>query len=252
MSIGYSAPQLFRADDGKHYVVKFRSNAQGLRVLPNELIAGGCAQALGLPVPTMALVNVPKKLLDSTKELEQFRATPGLQFGSKFVPRGHSEPWLAMLHKAENLSDLAGILVFDTWTNNRDRAWRASNIELVKGADGHYRVIIFDNGWVFGGDPDWSAESVSAQRDIVRPPFMYGVVYNSFRPHIRGENPFDSWLRKLEHLPSKTIQRVIQKVPDEWGIRPGEQKALADYLIHRRKLVRPIIMGLKGKFPQWV
>lgn len=252
MAIGCSKPQLFWADDGRKYVVKFRSNAQGLRVLPNELIAGSCAHALGLPVPSMALVNITNRLLNATAELHGFRATPGLQFGSEFVPRGHSEPWLAVLDQAGNLSELAGILVFDTWTNNRDRSWRASNIDVVKGAGGHYRVIIFDNGWVFGDAPNWSAESIKAERGLVRPPFMDGVVYNSFRPHISGVNPFDSWLQKLESLPRETIWRAIRRVPDGWGMNQKEQRALADYLLHRRKLVRPAIMGIKGKFPRWV
>lgn len=252
MGTGFSGAQLIRADDGNDYVVKFRSNHQGLRVLANELIAGRCAQALGLPIPSIAIVNVSQELLDVTEELTPFRATPGTQFGCEYVPNGHSEPWRDVLANVENIGDLAGIILFDTWTHNVDRPWRKSNIEVTKDTEGHYRVIMFDHGWVFGGTPNWSTDSLKLQRDLVKPPAMNGYVYNCFRPHIRGANPFGSWLLKVESLPPKTIWRSIQLVPDEWGINPSEKEALADYLIHRRKLIRPIIMGLKSIFPHWV
>lgn len=251
MGIGYSAPQLLRAEDGDDYVVKFRSNGQGLRVLPNEWVAGSCAIALGLPMPPITVVNVSQALLDATTELSPFRATPGAQFGCKFVPHGHAEPWRNVLANAENLDDLAGILVFDTWVYTRDRSWRTSNLHVVMDADGRYRVIIFDHGWVFGGKPNWSKESLHQERDLVRPPFMGGSVYNSFRPHIKGADPFEPWLLKVESLPPETIWQSINEIPDDWGVDPYERYVLADYLIQRRPLIRPAIMGLKEKFPHW-
>lgn len=252
MDSGYSRPQLIRADDGHDYVVKLRSNRQGLRVLPNELIAGGCAQALGLPIPSPAIVNVSQDLWDVTDALAQFRKTPGPQFGCEFIARAHSEPWRDVLANVENIGDLAGIIVFDTWIHNVDRPWRESNIDVIRDTEGHYRVIMFDHGWVFGGTPNWSTDSLKSQRDLVKPPFMDGCVYDRFRHHIRGVNPFGYWLGKVESLHPWTIWRLIQQVPDEWGVSLREKVALADYLIHRRKLIRPLIMGLKRKFPHWV
>lgn len=251
MGIGYSSPQLLRADDGNDYVVKFRSNGQGLRVLPNEWIAGRCAHALGLPLPRMAVVNVPQSLLDATPELSPFRATPGSQFGSEFMPQGHCEPWQDLLASADNLDDLAGILVFDTWIHTKDRSWRSSNLNVIQDQAGRYRVIIFDHGWVFGGTPNWSSQSLRAQRSLVKPPFMAGSVYNLFRPHIRGDDPFEPWLERVESLPPKIIRQAIWEVPSEWGLNFTERKALADYLIRRRHLVRPVIMGIRGLFPHW-
>ena len=251
MGIGFAQAQLLGADDGNDYVVKFRSNPQGLRVLPNEWVAGGCASALDLPVPDIALVNVSQTLLDNTEELAAFRSTPGLQFGSQFLPHGHAKPWRDVLGKAENLDDLAGILVFDTWIHTKDRSWRSSNVHVIQNPAGHYRVIIFDHGWVFGGTPNWSTESLSQQRDVVVRPFMDGSVYNSFRPHISGADPFDAWLRKLESFPPEIIWRLLDEVPAEWMVNQDEKEALADYLTHRRYLVRPVILGLKRKFRHW-
>ena len=251
MGIGYSRPQLIRADDGRDYVVKFRSNRQGLRVLPNELVAGGCARALGLPIPALAIVHVSQELLDATVELQRFRKAPGPQFGCEFIPRAHDEPWYDVVANVVNIGDLAGIITFDTWSHNVDRSWRESNIDVTRDSQGRYRVIMFDQGWVFGGKPHWSAESLRLQRDLVNPPFMDGFVYDCFQRHIRGENPFESWLRKVEDFSPKTIWRLTQQIPAEWGISLSEKVALTDYLLHRRKLVRPLIMGLQRKFRHW-
>ena len=48
---GGSQSRLMRASDGNHYVVKFRDNPQGSRILANELLASRLAEQLGLPVP---------------------------------------------------------------------------------------------------------------------------------------------------------------------------------------------------------
>lgn len=251
MGVGYSSPQLLLADDGNHYVVKFRSNGQGLRVLPNEWIAGTLAHELVLPMPEIAVVNVSQALLDATPELSAFRRTPGPQFGSEYLPPGHAEPWRSVLASVQNLDDLPGILVFDTWVHNKDRSWRSSNLHVVKDATGSYRVIIFDHGWVFGGAPNWSIDSLQQQQEFVKPPFLDGSVYNTLRKQIRGVDPFEPWLRKVERLPPESIWRPIDKVPDEWGLVPVEKYALANYLLRRRHLVRPVLMALKKRFPYW-
>ena len=60
---GGSQAQLMRADDGHCYVVKFANNPQHRRVLANEWLAGRLVQALGLPVPPMAMIQVPPVLV---------------------------------------------------------------------------------------------------------------------------------------------------------------------------------------------
>src|SRR3712207_743641 len=55
---GGSLPAIVDTDGGL-FVVKFRGAGQGAKALVAELIAGLMAQRLGLPVPDLALVDVP-------------------------------------------------------------------------------------------------------------------------------------------------------------------------------------------------
>ena len=55
---GGSLPAIVEADDDGLYVVKFRGAGQGSRALVAEVLAGEIGRALGLPVPTLALVTL--------------------------------------------------------------------------------------------------------------------------------------------------------------------------------------------------
>ena len=82
--------------DGKLWVVKFRNNPQGVRVLANELLATRLAEAVGLPVPKTDVVEVTEWLIANTPELYvEARAGPvrercraGLQFGCEYAGDG--------------------------------------------------------------------------------------------------------------------------------------------------------------------
>ena len=55
---GGSLPGLMEADDLGTYVVKFTGAGQGAKVLVAEVVAGGWAGALGLPVPELVTVEL--------------------------------------------------------------------------------------------------------------------------------------------------------------------------------------------------
>ncbi|HWQ62155.1 MAG TPA: HipA family kinase, partial [Negativicutes bacterium] len=54
---GVTSPQLFRADDGRVYVVKLQNNRLGPKVLANELIAARLGVALGLCFPPGGVIK---------------------------------------------------------------------------------------------------------------------------------------------------------------------------------------------------
>lgn len=55
---GGSLPGVMEADDLGTYVVKFRGAGQGRKVLVAEVVVGGLARALGLPLLVLVLVLV--------------------------------------------------------------------------------------------------------------------------------------------------------------------------------------------------
>jgi hypothetical protein len=66
---GGAQSQLMLGADGNLWVVKFKNNAQHLRVLANELIATRMAEAVGLTVPKSDVVEVSDWLIANSPEM---------------------------------------------------------------------------------------------------------------------------------------------------------------------------------------
>lgn len=203
---------------------------------------------MGLPMSPVAIVEVSELLISETPALERFRSTPGKQFGCVFQAKGHEDTWPSVLSKASNLADLAGIMVFDTWMHNQDRADNMTNLQVVRDAASSYRVIIYDHGWAFGGTPVWSAESLREQRERILVPNIDGSVYGQFKPYVKPTD-FEPWLSKLEALDPAIIAQLIEEIPEEWEVSREEKQALLDYLTSRQRLARPVMMSLKDRYP---
>src|SRR5262249_33906157 len=91
---GGSLPAIVEADDDGLYVVKFRGAGQGTRALVAELLAGEIGRALGLPVPSLALVTLDPDIgrTEPGGEIRDLlKASVGLNLGVDAVPgaRGH-------------------------------------------------------------------------------------------------------------------------------------------------------------------
>jgi len=126
---GGAQSHLLRCSDGGYYVVKFQNNPQHPRVLVNELLGTRLAARMGLPTPPAGVIEVRKELIENTAELVVQTGTgripcaPGFQFGSRFPGDPATQPvhdFLPdeLLGQVANLSDFAGMLVFDKWTCN--------------------------------------------------------------------------------------------------------------------------------------
>ena len=86
---GGSLPAVVEADDLGMYVLKFRGAGQGVRALMAEIIAGGIARALGLPVPEVVLAQLDPALAQTEPDPEiqdLIRASAGLNVGWTTCP----------------------------------------------------------------------------------------------------------------------------------------------------------------------
>jgi hypothetical protein len=129
---GGSQSQLMRASDGGFYIVKFQNNPQHVRVLANEFLATRLGLWLGLPMPQVAVIEVPEWLIANTPDLRielAGAATPcssGPQLASRYVVDPEQDmvfdylPENLMLEKTRNIQDFASVLAFDKWTGNAD------------------------------------------------------------------------------------------------------------------------------------
>jgi len=242
---GGSQPHLMRCSDGHYYVVKFRNNPQGSRILVNEYIAGRLAKLLGLPCPDTCLVNVREELVQLTPGLTmelrsgKVPVEPGLTFGSQY-PSYPDGPGRRSLHlvgshfagianQVENLSDFLGILMFDKWTCNTDHR---EVIFLPRRATvgTRYRIMMVDNGFCFNGI-NWNFPNSP----------ILGLYHDwTVYRNVDDVRSSEDWLCQLEvKITGEELMKMAEGIPKLW--LAGGTAALTGLLVclFKRKRIVP-------------
>lgn len=236
--------QIILFDNGITYVVKFKGNPQGKRVLANELVAARLAERVGLPVTETAVVRVCQEFIDFEPQLYKHPFVGGLQFGSRYYDGAFSSPTLRILEKIDDPALFAGIIVFDQWLNNWDRSNHGDNVLYLPLES--FRLLLIDHGHAFGG-PDWETDVLLEKALPMRP--YFGLFYRLLGEFLMG-NPFEPCLQRIEALKVREIQDTMQGMPAEWQFQREERMALLQFLLLRRKHLRTTIDLLKKeRFP---
>ena len=127
---GGSLPAVVDTRDGGMFVVKFRGAGQGVKALVAEIIVGLLAREVGLPMPEIALVQLPEGFGRSEPDPEiqdLLRASHGMNFGARYLDG-------AFNFDANAASDFispelaATIVWFDAFVSNPDRTHRNPNL----------------------------------------------------------------------------------------------------------------------------
>src|SRR5271154_1455577 len=212
---GGAQSHLMRCEDGGYYVVKFQNNPQGVRILVNELLGTRLAARLGLPTPSIAVVEVREELIAHTEDLVmqlgrgRAPCEPGLQFGSRY-PGMPAE--LAVydflpddqLRAAVNLADFCGMLVFDKWTCNTNGR---QAIFFRAPGESRYQAQIIDQGFCFNAC-EWNFPDAP-----LRGLYARHRVYES----VRGIESFEPWLTRIEtKITEETLDEISKEIPGEW------------------------------------
>ena len=252
---GGAQSQLMLGSDGGLWVVKFRNNPQGERVLANELIATRIAEALGLAVPKSDVVDVSEWLVANSPEMQfdvgrgvRVRCGAGLQFGSRFVGGlmpGQVVDYLpeSQLEEVRNLHEFAGMLVLDKWTGNCNG--RQAVFERRQ-RERKYRAVFIDQGFCFNAG-EWSFPDAP-----LRGVYPRNIVY----AQVTGWDSFEPWLSRAEEFRAETLGTIAEEVPPEWyGGDLGEMELLLERLLQRRARLREFIVAFRDSgrdpFPKW-
>ena len=260
---GGSQSRLIRCSDRARYVVKVQNNPLGKRTLANELLGNLLATRLSLPTAKSAVVQVSKEFIQSNEEMviELLRGRepmhPGPCFGSRFLQAEKpTPPGIDPLHTVtchltagrghmiENITDVAGFLVFDKWTGNIDRR---QTIAVRSNTPGYYRAVMIDQGFCFSGD-QWT----------FRDSPLYGIdLYRSALKWIPSFSIFELWLDRLEHIiDRRVIETAANKIPPQWYDNDRESlQRLLDRLDSRRAHVADLVWSAweyaRKEFPNW-
>jgi hypothetical protein len=151
---GGSLPAVVDTDGGGLFVVKFRGAGQGAKALIAELIVGMLARALGLPVPNLALIEVPTPFGRSEPDPEiqdVLRASHGINVGLRYLDGAFNYDNTAAGELVS--ADFATRLVwFDAYVTNPDRTHRNPNVLIWD-----RRPWLIDHGAALYAHHDWGS-----------------------------------------------------------------------------------------------
>lgn len=201
---GGSLPAVVDTDSGGLFVTKFRGAGQGVKALIAEVVAGLLALELGLPVPEMALIDVPESFGKSEPDPEiqdLLRASHGINFGMRYLDGAFNFDAAAA---GEFISpELAARIVWlDAFLSNPDRTHRNPNLLIW-----NREPWLIDHGAALYVHHDWP--SVDEARTRAPFPLIRSHVLLSASGEIE-----DVDVELTSSLGAEVIERVIACVPD--------------------------------------
>ena len=224
---GGSLPAVVEADDLGMYVLKFRGAGQGVRALMAELISGGIARALGLPLPELVLAQLDPALAQTEPDPEiqdLIRASAGLNVGLDYLSGAvNFDPAADVV-----TPDFASRLVwFDTLVSNVDRTARNTNLLMW-----HRQPWLIDHGASLTFHHAWNGTVADPGK-----PFA-PTAEHVLLPRASELAQVDAALAPL--LTPEVLRTVLAGVPDEYlalAAADRADSALADPAAHRAAYV---------------
>jgi hypothetical protein len=190
-------------EGGGLFVVKFRGAGQGARALVAELLVGGLAEVLGLPMPEMALIALD----DAFGRAERDPEIQDILAGSRGLNVGHRYLEGALeLDAASDSLDLelaARVVWLDALVSNIDRTARNPNLMWWQDSPwliDHGAALYFHHAW----------SKVDAER--ARAPFT--PIRDHVLLRLAGDiGEVDEELASL--LTEDVLMQIVDAAPDE-------------------------------------
>jgi len=235
VGVGVTAPQLFRANDGKVYVVKLQNNRLGCKVLVNELIACRFAELMDLCFPPGAIIQIDEIFIQKNRRLRAARIKPGRHFASRYL---NAAEYVGRrnLTRAVNKSQMAGVMLFDHMFHNVDRTWNRKNL-LLRREDTLYKLYAIDNSHLFRSGR-WTLALLNklAGKIGVNKRRSFGWLLKYYL----SKNDFEPYIAQVKSITNSQLRQLVSEIPEEWLPEQAERDALLKYMITRRDKVDEI------------
>ena len=243
--MGGSKSQIMVADNKKKYVIKFRNNPQGSKLVVNEMVVNELATLLKLPSPEGVVANLSDEFIAAANigTLDGMMIESGKHFGIEYKENFYKNPPKSLFNKVKNNNTFAGVLILDIWTNNNDRNNDGNYLILDEKEEG-YSFCIIDHGHCFG-QPQWT-ENITDNVGKWDKNYIPELVED-----ITNMESFDPYLQRLHNIEDKIIEDIVNNIPTVWDISKNEKNALINYLSAQRNKVEEILELNKTIFPNW-
>lgn len=232
VGLGVTSPQLFRADDGRIYVVKLMNNRLGPKVLSNELLACRLAELLGLCFPPGDVIRIGSSILEKSKRLKSARTPAGLHFASRYIADGRYVV-RSNIRKVVNKEQMAGVMLFDHIFHNLDRTWNRRNL-IISHTDDGYKIYAIDNSHLFKRGR-WNAKWLEKLEPQII--MNYRRAFGWLLKHYLSTDDFRHYIEKVKDITDQQVADIIEEIPQEWLPDEAERQALLRYVLARRNMV---------------
>lgn len=248
-------------DAGRAYL-KGLGNRSGPHALARDWVGTQLAAWIGLPTFDLALLRITAE--DELPFLRGGKMRPGPAIAARAEETGHQWSGAADdLKLLANPTDLARLVVFDTWIRNHDRqppegfTWKANrdNVFLSREgvAKGRFRLKAIDHSHCFDLAADLSSRL--ARIDCVQDERIYGL-FPEFLPFLRPEQgpaPAQQASARdaLDHLgriSASELAGIVGGIPREWEVDTPTRAALVQFLAQRATFLHDRLFD--SLFPQ--
>jgi hypothetical protein len=250
---GCTKPYNLLCAEGEQYVVKFKENPEGARVLANEYVCAKIAEVLELPLSSPSFINIDDIFIDDFGVEVNAHVgndiSTGIHFGTKKVKKTFPITNSRMLQSAQNVDIIPEIILFDHIIGNSDRDWNGGNLIFDASS---MNIVVIDHTHAFELGALWNAQELN--RRIGNPIDTYdtsGFVYKKLIPFVKGHNPFFTIVSKLPRLTQARLGDIISNIPDEWEICQDDKDSLQEYLCDRLNRVNELLDSLSKVLPYW-
>lgn len=244
VGLGVTSPQLFRADDGKVYVVKLQNNCLGTKVLVNEYLACQFAGVMDLCFPPGEILYISDKVLEKSRRLKACRASKGPHFASRYIG-GSRYVVRSNLYKAVNKAQMAGVMLFDHLFHNPDRTWNRKNLIVHREEPGNV-VYAIDNSHLFRRGR-WNIDSLAKLESQIT--LNHRRAYGWLLKHFLTVGDFAPYVAKVKALSDEQVTGLVENIPGQWLPDQAERQALIRYIRVRRDMVEEIAARLCSLIP---
>lgn len=244
VGVGVTVPCLFVGNDGHTYVVKFKNNRLGAKVLVNEYLAAQLGKLAELCFPASGLIEIPEQVIRQSVSLRRRHVKPGVHFASRYI--SHVQ-YLQHYHlpKICNRQEIAGVILFDHIMHNEDRTLNRKNMLVKREAEG-YRFYAIDNSHLFGSGR-WRNSRIIALIDRVT--INDRRAYGSLLRHYLTPDDFRPYIDKFEAISQQQLMALINSIPQEWLCDEPTKELLQQFIGKRCQYATLIAERIFEKIP---
>ncbi len=235
VGVGVTLPQFFRADDENIYVVKFQNNRLSSRVLVSEFFAAKIGNIMGLCFPLSDIIEIDEQMVRENPDLLDIGINSGRHFASRYL---NNVEYVEKdnLCKVTNVTEMAGVVLFDHMFHNADRAKNKKNL-LLRQENEEYKIYAIDNSHLFRSSR-WTIDSFHKLGTKIK--VYYFQHYRNLLKDLISAQDFFPYIEIVKKISNEQIDDIVREIPPEWLPSDSDRLALADYTKIRRDMANEI------------